>query len=419
MNELEKKGYFGEYGGQYVSERLRPVLEEIDKNFRKYIKDESFLEEYNEILRNFVGRPTPLIFAENSTKELGGANIYLKLECLANTGAHKINNAVGQALLAKRMGKTKIIAETGAGQHGIATACICARLGLECEIYMGAVDVERQRPNVFGMELFGAKVIPVNRGTKTLTDAVDMAFEVWENRTEDTYYLIGSALGPFPYPDMVREFQSVIGREVRQQFKEEKNMLPDVMIACVGGGSNSIGFFNEFLDEDSVQLIGVEAGGKGENVGENAVRMTGGNASLASIQGYKSKFIQKDGKILPTHSISAGLDYAGIGPQLAYLGDKGRISFTKANDDEVISAMCFFAKNEGIVPALESSHALAEAIKLAPTLSKDKNIVVNVSGRGDKDIFITSKVIEPEKWFQFIDEELIRNNYKGSSDKLV
>lgn len=419
MNELEKKGYFGEYGGQYVSERLRPVLDEIDKNFRKYIKDESFLEEYNEILRNFVGRPTPLIFAENSTKELGGANIYLKLECLANTGAHKINNAVGQALLAKRMGKTKIIAETGAGQHGIATACICARLGLECEIYMGAVDVERQRPNVFGMELFGAKVIPVNRGTKTLTDAVDMAFEVWENRTEDTYYLIGSALGPFPYPDMVREFQSVIGREVRQQFKEEKNMLPDVMIACVGGGSNSIGFFNEFLDEDSVQLIGVEAGGKGENIGENAVRMTGGNASLASIQGYKSKFIQKDGKILPTHSISAGLDYAGIGPQLAYLGDKGRISFTKANDDEVISAMCFFAKNEGIVPALESSHALAEAIKLAPTLSKDKNIVVNVSGRGDKDIFITSKVIEPEKWFQFIDEELIRNNYKRSSDKIV
>ena len=248
MNELEKKGYFGEYGGQYVSERLRPVLDEIDKNIRKYIKDESFLEEYNEILRNFVGRPTPLIFAENSTKELGGANIYLKLECLANTGAHKINNAVGQALLAKRMGKTKIIAETGAGQHGIATACICARLGLECEIYMGAVDVERQRPNVFGMELFGAKVIPVNRGTKTLTDAVDMAFEVWENRTEDTYYLIGSALGPFPYPDMVREFQSVIGREVRQQFKEKKNMLPDVMIACVGGGSNSIGFFNEFLD---------------------------------------------------------------------------------------------------------------------------------------------------------------------------
>lgn len=419
MNELEKKGYFGEYGGQYVSERLRPVLDEIDKNFRKYIKDESFLEEYNEILRNFVGRPTPLIFAENSTKELGGANIYLKLECLANTGAHKINNAVGQALLAKRMGKTKIIAETGAGQHGIATACICARLGLECEIYMGAVDVERQRPNVFGMELFGAKVIPVNRGTKTLTDAVDMAFEVWENRTEDTYYLIGSALGPFPYPDMVREFQSVIGREVRQQFKEKKNMLPDVMIACVGGGSNSIGFFNEFLDEDSVQLIGVEAGGKGENIGENAVRMTGGNASLASIQGYKSKFIQKNGKILPTHSISAGLDYAGIGPQLAYLGDKGRIIFTKANDDEVISAMCFFAKNEGIVPALESSHALAEAIKLAPTLSKDKSIVVNVSGRGDKDIFITSKVIEPEKWFQFIDEELIRNNYKRSSDKLV
>lgn len=415
MSEVQRKGYFGKYGGQYVSDKLRPVLDEIDRNFRKYIKDESFLKEYHEILKKFVGRPTPLMFAENSTKELGGANIYLKLECLANTGAHKINNAVGQALLAKRMGKTKIIAETGAGQHGIATACICARLGLECEIYMGEVDVERQRPNVFGMELFGAKVIPVTRGTKTLTDAVDMAFEVWENRTEDTYYLIGSALGPFPYPDMVREFQSVIGREVRHQFQSEKNMLPDVMIACVGGGSNAIGFFNDFLNEESVQLVGVEAGGIGGSVGENAVRMTGEMASLASIQGYKSKFIQKDGKMLPTHSISAGLDYAGIGPQLAYLGERGRIRFTKANDDEVIAAMRFFAKNEGIVPALESSHALAEAIKLAPTMDKDKNIVVNVSGRGDKDIFITSKAIEPQKWFQFIDDELVRNNYIRST----
>lgn len=412
MNEVENKGYFGEYGGQYVSDKLRPVLNEIDVNFRKYIKDKTFLDEYHEILEKFVGRPTPLVFAENATKELGGANIYLKLECLANTGAHKINNAVGQALLAKRMGKTKIIAETGAGQHGIATACICARLGLECEIYMGALDVERQRPNVFGMELFGAKVIPVTNGTQTLTDAVDMAFEVWENRTEDTYYLIGSALGPYPYPDMVREFQSVIGKEVRQQFSAEKNTLPDVMIACVGGGSNSIGFFNEFLQESTVELIGVEAGGTGDKVGENAIRMTGDIASLASIQGYRSKFIQKDGKMLPTHSISAGLDYAGIGPQLAYLGDTGRIKFTTASDDEVIAAMRFFAQNEGIIPALESSHALAEAIKLAPVLSKDKNIVVNVSGRGDKDIFITSKAIEPQKWFEFIDGELMRNNYK-------
>lgn len=416
MNETDKKGYFGEYGGQFVSEKLQVVLDEIDANFRKYIKDKTFLNEYHDILRKFVGRPTPLVFAENATKKLGGANIYLKLECLANTGAHKINNAVGQALLAKRMGKTKIIAETGAGQHGIATACICARLGLECEIYMGALDVERQRPNVFGMELFGAKVIPVTSGTQTLTDAVDMAFEVWENRTEDTYYLIGSALGPYPYPDMVREFQSVIGREVRQQFLEEKNILPDVLIACVGGGSNSIGFFNEFLQENSVELIGVEAGGTGDKVGENALRMTGEIASLANIQGYRSKFIQKDGKMLPTHSISAGLDYAGIGPQLAYLGDIERIKFTIANDDEVIAAMRFFAKNEGIIPALESSHALAEAIKLAPVLSKDKNIVVNVSGRGDKDIFITSKAIEPQKWFAFIDDELMRNNYKRNKD---
>lgn len=417
MTESEKLGYFGEYGGQFVSEKLIPVLNEIDRNFRECMQDESFLKEYHEIQKKFIGRPTPLMFAENATKELGGANIYLKLECLANTGAHKINNAVGQALLAKRMGKTKIIAETGAGQHGIATACICARLGLECEIYMGAIDVERQRPNVFGMELFGAKVIPVTRGTQTLTDAVDMAFEVWENRTEDTYYLIGSALGPYPYPDMVREFQSVIGREVRKQFLEEKNALPDVMIACVGGGSNSIGFFNEFLAEESVLLVGVEAGGTGEAVGANAVRMTGTTASPASIQGYKSKFIHENGKMLPTHSISAGLDYAGIGPQLAFLGDSGRIRFTKAYDDEVIAAMRFFARNEGIVPALESSHALAEAIKLAPQMGRDKNIVVNVSGRGDKDIFITSKAIEPQKWFRFIDEELERNQYERDTDR--
>ncbi|SFR87801.1 tryptophan synthase subunit beta [Anaeromicropila populeti] len=402
-------GYFGEYGGRYVDEALIPVLKEIEDFFKKSMKDQEFLNELESIQKSFIGRPTPLLYAENATEALGGAKIYLKLECLANTGAHKINNAIGQALLAKKMGRTRIIAETGAGQHGVATACICARLGLDCEIYMGQTDIERQRPNVFWMEMFGAKVVPVTCGTKTLTDAVDEAFRVWVTRTEDTYYLIGSALGPAPYPDMVREFQSVIGKEVKSQFKQIGKELPDVMIACVGGGSNSIGFFSEFLEEESVQLIGVEAGGTGSSVGEHAVRMTTDQSSVNCIQGYKSKFLQENGELLPTHSISAGLDYAGIGPQLAYLGEKGRITFSSAKDTEVIEAVKFFAKHEGIIPALESSHALAEAIKIAPTLDQSKSIVVNVSGRGDKDIFITSKAIDEGKWFNFLEEELERH----------
>lgn len=406
-------GYFGEYGGRYVDKALLPILSEIEEFFKECIKSDDFWNEYYDILNHFVGRPTPLLFAENATKALGGANIYLKLECLANTGAHKINNAIGQALLAKKMGKTRIIAETGAGQHGIATACVCARLGLDCEIYMGEIDIERQQPNVFWMEMFGAKVIPVTTGTKTLTDAVDEAFRVWATRTQDTYYLIGSALGPSPYPDMVREFQSIIGMEAKKQFIQMNNKLPDILIACVGGGSNSIGFFNEFIEEPNVKLIGVEAGGKGSEVGEHAIRMTGTKGTVGAIQGYKSRFLQDGkGKLLPTHSISAGLDYAGIGPQLAYLGESGRIHFTSATDDEVINAVKFFAKHEGIIPALESSHGLAEAIKLAPTLDKDTNIIVNVSGRGDKDIFITAKAINKGKWFDFLEDELkrYRNN---------
>jgi len=404
-----ENGYFGEYGGRYVTPVLLPVLQEIEESFRKLITDKEFIDEYNHILKTFVGRPTPLLFAENASRALGGANIYLKLECLANTGAHKINNAIGQALLAKKMGRKRIIAETGAGQHGIATACICARLGLDCEIYMGEIDTERQKPNVFWMEMFGAKVIPVKTGTRILTDAVDEAFRVWSTRTEDTYYLIGSALGPSPYPDMVREFQSVIGREVRQQFQEQVTGVPDVMIACVGGGSNAIGFFNEFLDDKNVKMIGVEAGGKGDKIGEHASRMTLPGSSVATIQGYKSLFLHDEkGTLLPTHSISAGLDYAGIGPQLAQLGKAGRIQFSKATDEEVLNAVKFFAKQEAIIPALESSHALAEAIKLAPVLGKGKNIVVNVSGRGDKDIFITSSALNQENWFKFLGEELER-----------
>ncbi len=408
LNPEDSTGFFGEYGGRYIAEILRPNLIELENGFKKYIKDKDFIREFNDTLKNFVGRPTPLLFAENATRYLGGANIYLKLEGLANTGAHKINNAVGQALLAKKLGKKRIIAETGAGQHGVATASACARLGLECEVFMGEVDIARQRPNVFWMELFGAKVTPVKTGTRTLKDAVNAALREWAERHEDTHYLLGSALGPYPFPDMVREFQSVIGREVKEQFFEATKKTPDYLIACVGGGSNAIGFFNEFLDDD-VKLIGAEAGGRGKAPGDNAARIAG-PGSVGIVQGYKSKFLQDDeGQLIETHSISAGLDYAGIGPQLAYLADQKRIEFVAVLDEDVLKAFKFFAKTEGIIPALESSHALFVAMDLAPKLPKDKNIVVNVSGRGDKDIFITADGLGDKNWFDFLKDEVKRN----------
>lgn len=407
-------GFFGKYGGRYIAEILRPVLLELEEAFFTYIKDKAFIEEFNLILKNFVGRPTPLLFAENATKELGGANIYLKLEGLANTGAHKINNAIGQALLAKKIGKKRIIAETGAGQHGVATACACARMGLECEIFMGEVDIARQRPNVFWMELFGAKVTSVTSGTKTLKDAVNAALREWSERKMDTHYLLGSALGPYPFPDMVREFQSVIGKETKEQFYQYKNKLPDMLIACVGGGSNSIGFFSDFINEKNVKLIGAEAGGVGDGKGENAARVAG-NGTLGIVQGYKSLFLQdEDGQLLPTHSISAGLDYAGIGPQLAYLAEIGRIEFTSVRDSEVLDAFKFFARTEGIIAALESSHALSVAMKKAKELGKGKDIIVNISGRGDKDIFITANALNQDKWFDFLKEEVSRHEQKNS-----
>ncbi|HBD94099.1 MAG: tryptophan synthase subunit beta [Spirochaetes bacterium GWF1_31_7] len=409
MNKRSDNGFFGEYGGQYIAEILRPALKELETSYNHYRNDKDFIEEFHSTLKNFVGRPTPLLFAENVTKLIGGADIYLKLEGLANTGAHKINNAVGQALLAKKMGKKKIIAETGAGQHGVATASACARLGLECEIFMGEIDVARQRPNVFWMEMFGAKVTPVTSGTKTLKDAVNEALREWSKRKDDTFYILGSALGPYPYPDMVRDFQSIIGREVRDQMKGYFNNLPDAMVACVGGGSNSIGFFTEFLDDTSVTLIGVEAGGIGDNPGEHASRITGEGGSTGIVQGYKSIFLQDDnGQLLATHSISAGLDYAGIGPQLAYLADTKRITFTKAYDNEVIEALQLFAKHEGIIPALESSHALAAAIKIAKEYGAGKKIIVNVSGRGDKDIFIVAKALGGDVWLNFLKQEIVR-----------
>jgi tryptophan synthase beta chain len=381
-----------------VAEVLRRPLEELEEAFHRFFPSPEFQTKLALLQEQYIGRPTPLLFAERATQELGGARLYIKLEGLANTGAHKINNALGQALLAKMMGKTRIIAETGAGQHGVATAAASARLDLPCTVYMGEVDVRRQRPNVFLMELFGATVVPVTSGTKTLKDAVNEALRDWSASWETTHYLLGSALGPAPFPDIVREFQAVIGREVKHQL----NGTPlEAIIACVGGGSNAIGIFSAFLD-DPVRLIGVEAGGLGPNIGQNAVRMTQAGR-LGIVQGYKSLFIlDEDGQVERTHSVSAGLDYAGIGPELAYLGKTGRVEFQSASDQEALDALKFFARTEGIVFALESAHAGAYAMKLAPTLPPTSTILVNMSGRGDKDIFITAKALQPNKWREFL-----------------
>ena len=403
-----QNGFFDQYGGKYVAEVLRRPLDELEEAFRKAMKDPSFIGELETIQRDYIGRETPLLHAETASRILGGAQIYIKLEGLANTGAHKINNAIGQCLLAKRMGKKRIIAETGAGQHGVATAAACAKLGLDCTIYMGEVDVRRQQPNVAAMEMYGAKVHAVTSGSRTLKDAVNEAMRDWAANPDVTHYCLGSALGPEPFPDMVREFQSVIGKEVKRQA-EERKLDVAAMIACCGGGSNSIGFFSPFIDKKNPRLIAVEAGGIGPGIGENASRMTGNASREGILQGYKSRFLlDEDGQALPTRSISAGLDYCGIGPQLAALGKSGRIEFTSALDSEALDAVKFFAKNEGVLFAMESAHAGAEAIKLAPTLPKDKAIIINMSGRGDKDIFITCPVFRPAEWKQFLISELHR-----------
>ena len=403
-------GFFDDFGGKYVAEVLRRPLDELEKAFNEAMKDETFLKELETIQKDYIGRETPLLFAKTATEILGGAQIYIKLEGLANTGAHKINNAIGQCLLAKRMGKKRIIAATGAGQHGVATAAACAKLGLDCTVYMGEVDVRRQQPNVAAMEMYGAKVHPVTSGSRTLKDAVNEAMRDWAANPDSTHYVLGSALGPSPFPDMVREFQSVIGKEVKRQAAE-KNLDLEALIACVGGGSNSIGFFAPFIDEKSPRLIGVEAGGIGDGIGENAVRMSGKAARDGIMHGYKSRFLlDEDGQALQTRSISAGLDYCGIGPQLAFLGKSGRIEFTSALDSEALNAVKFFAKNEGVLFAMESAHAGAQAIKMAPTLPKNKAIIINMSGRGDKDIFITCPVFRPEQWKEFLVSELERLN---------
>jgi tryptophan synthase beta chain len=396
--------FFGSYGGRYVAEMLRTPLDELQEAFVAAVESRDFTEELQGTLRDFAGRPTPLLFAENTTRQLGGARIWIKLEGLAHTGAHKINNAVGQALLARRMGKKRIIAETGAGQHGVATAAVCAKLGLSCRVYMGEVDMRRQRPNVFWMERYGAEVVPVKGGSATLKDAVNEALRDWASSFPSTHYLLGSALGPSPYPDMVREFQAVIGRELEQQM-HEKGVDCAALVACVGGGSNAIGFFSPFLETATPELIGVEAGGRGTGRGDHAARMNG-RGRPGIVQGYKSLFLaDDDGQVLPTHSISAGLDYPGIGPQLAHLGESGRIRFTTASDAEALEAVRFFARTEGLVFALESAHAAATAMRAAREYPAEKALVVNMSGRGDKDLFILARELDRENWLSFLAAE--------------
>ncbi|MBI5838787.1 MAG: tryptophan synthase subunit beta [Chloroflexi bacterium] len=379
---------FGIYGGQFVPETLMPALIELEEAFVSAQNDAAFQEEFNRLMASFVGRPTPLTYAKRLSEKLGGAQIYLKREDLAHTGAHKINNALGQALLVKRMGKRRIVAETGAGQHGVASATAAALLGLECVVYMGVVDIARQEPNVFRMKLLGAEVQPVTSGTQTLKDAINEAIRDWVTNVRDTHYLLGSALGPHPYPTIVREFQSVIGTEAREQVMMEVGHLPDTVIACVGGGSNAIGIFSGFVKDDGVELIGVEAGGNGIASGKHAARFGDpSKARVGVIHGTRTYVLQdEDGQIAETHSVSAGLDYAAVGPEHAMMRDNERAFYTSATDEEALDAFQTLCHTEGIIPALESSHAVAEVIKRAPTMRKDQVILVNLSGRGDKDL---------------------------------
>ena len=383
----DERGYFGRFGGRFVPETLMAALEELEQAYRAARSDAAFQAELNALLRHYAGRPTPLYHARRLSAAVGGAQIFLKREDLAHTGAHKINNALGQALLALRMGKRRIIAETGAGQHGVATATACAHLGLECVIYMGTEDMERQRMNVFRMRLLGARVVPVDAGSRTLKDAINEAIRDWVTNVRTTHYIIGSVVGPHPYPMMVRDFQAVIGRETRAQILEQTGRLPDVVVACVGGGSNAIGMFTAFVNDPEVRLIGVEGGGLGLHTGQHAASLCGGTVGV--LHGAMSYLLQDaHGQIRPTHSISAGLDYPGVGPEHAYLKDIGRVEYTAVTDDAALAAFKQLAETEGILPALESAHALAHAVEIARTLPDDRIVVVNLSGRGDKDLDI-------------------------------
>ncbi len=385
MSKVEQRGFFGEFGGAYVPEQLQEVLTKLDQVFEQYKEDPVFIEELHYYFNDYVGRPSPLYYAERLSNQLGGAKIYLKREDLNHTGAHKINNVLGQALLAKRMGLKRIIAETGAGQHGVATATASAMFGLDCVIYMGEEDTKRQQLNVFRMEILGAKVIPVKRGKRTLKDAVDAALEDLIENYKDTFYLLGSAVGPHPYPTIVKHFQSVIGQEARRQIMDKENRLPDYLIAAVGGGSNAIGLFAPFYEDKEVKMIGVEPGGKGLSTGLHAAPLNDGEPSV--IHGFRTYAMMKEnGEPKETHSIAAGLDYPGVGPEHSFYKDTGRADYVAINDDEALEAFHRLSQLEGIIPALESSHAVAYAMKLAPILDKDKIIIINLSGRGDKDV---------------------------------
>jgi len=389
----DERGYFGDYGGRFVPETLMPILLEMEEAYQEAKIDPAFQEEFETLMQEYVGRPTPLTFAGRLTEKLGGARIYIKREDLAHTGAHKINNSIGQALLARRMGKTKIIAETGAGQHGVATATAAALFGMECEIFMGSEDMRRQALNVFRMRLLGSKVTEVTSGSKTLKDAINEAMRSWASSCVDTFYIFGSVLGPHPFPMMVRDFQSIIGREARSQVLKQEGKLPDLLIACVGGGSNSIGLFYDFLDDESVKLLGVEAGGRGPGRGDHAARFLGGKKGV--LHGTYTYVLQDDhGQISQTHSVSAGLDYPSIGPEHSMLKKLERADYTAVSDDECLEAFRLLAETEGIIPAFESAHAVAQTLKIAPTMAKDKVIIVNLSGRGDKDVIEASELID-------------------------
>ncbi len=386
----DEKGHFGAYGGRYVAETLMPLILSVEEAWKQAREDSSFWREFDELARDYIGRPSPLYFAKSATEYFRGAKIYFKRDELNHTGAHKINHCLGQILLAKRMGKTRIIAETGAGQHGVATATVCALFDLPCTVFMGETDIERQKPNVFRMKLLGAEVRPVTSGAGTLKDAMNEALRDWVANVHDTYYIIGTVAGPHPYPAMVRDFQSVIGRETREQIMEKEGRLPDSLVACIGGGSNAMGLFHPFLDETDIKMYGVEAAGYGIETGQHAASLNGGKAGV--LHGMQSYFLQtEDGQIKEAHSVSAGLDYPGIGPEHAWLFDNKRVEYVSVTDDEALEAFKLCSKLEGIIPALEPSHAFAHVMKLAPTLPEDHIMLMNLCGRGDKDIFTVAE----------------------------
>ncbi len=412
---VANRGYFGNYGGSFIPEILVATFDQLNQAYGEARADPEFWSQYVKLMSTYSCRPTPLTYAENLTNHFGGARIYIKREDLNHTGAHKANNVMGQGLLVKRMGKTRVIAETGAGQHGVATATMAAKFGFDCTIYMGEVDVERQRPNVFWMEQMGAEVVSVKEGTRTLKDAINEAFRDWVTNMDSTHYALGTACGPHPFPEMVSWFQSLIGTEAREQILNEHGSLPKRVYACVGGGSNAMGMFSGFIDDAKVELVGVEAGGRGLESGAHAARLAVDDASVGVAQGYKTYFLQdNDGQMKETHSVAAGLDYVGVSPVLADLKETGRVRFEAAADTEVVDALSLTVRKEGLIPALESSHAFVQAFREAPQLSKNDAIIINQSGRGDKDIFTIADALDDDKWKQFIRDKAQQYGEEGS-----